>query len=189
MVLSGSHATYAEDVDRTVDIEESLLEAQAPVQPRRSFQPVQVVSQSFQSPQGSHQSIRQRFKPRGKQFKKKPHSSSSGYVSSGGSSSGGVFCGQCGEKHETLQCHGFRGLCHLFGQPGHFARACTLMGGQSLGQSQQGSAGGSSSGSNLLFSPNDLDSNLVSLIGLEYPRDLSFRDLTGLGECLDERAG
>ncbi|KZV35735.1 hypothetical protein F511_14090 [Dorcoceras hygrometricum] len=112
MVLSGSPATYAESVDQAVDIEESLLEAQAPIQPSvgRSFQPVQDVSQSFQSPQGSHQSSRQRFKPRGKQFKKKAHSSSSGSVSSGGSSSG----------------------------------ACPLMGGQSLGQSQQGSAGGSS---------------------------------------------
>ncbi|KZV32258.1 hypothetical protein F511_26562, partial [Dorcoceras hygrometricum] len=58
MVLSGSPATYAEAMDRAVDIEESLLEAQAPVQPlvRRTFQPVQDVSQSFQSPLGSQQS-------------------------------------------------------------------------------------------------------------------------------------
>ncbi|KZV31268.1 hypothetical protein F511_13062, partial [Dorcoceras hygrometricum] len=70
-----------------------------------------------------------RFKPRGKQFKKKAHSSSSGSVISGGSSSGSMFCGQCGGKHETSQCRGVRGLCHLCGQPGHFARACPLMGG------------------------------------------------------------
>ncbi|KZV38177.1 rab9 effector protein with kelch motif-like [Dorcoceras hygrometricum] len=102
MVLSGSPVTYAEAVDRAVDIEESLLEEQAPVQPSvgRSFQPVQDVSQSFQTPQGLQQSNRQRFKPRGKQFK--AHSSSSGSLSSGGSSSGGAFCGQCGGKHETV---------------------------------------------------------------------------------------
>ncbi|KZV27556.1 hypothetical protein F511_10960 [Dorcoceras hygrometricum] len=146
MLLSGSPVTYAEAVDMAVDIEESLLEAQAPVQPSvgRNFQPVQDVSQSFQSPQGSQQSNRQRFKPRGKHFKKKTHSSSSGSVSSGGSSSGSMFCGQCGGKHETSQCRGVRGLCHLCGQPGNFSRACPLMGGQSLSQSQQGSAGGSS---------------------------------------------
>ncbi|KZV40277.1 hypothetical protein F511_17685 [Dorcoceras hygrometricum] len=51
---------------------------------------------------------------------------------------------KCGGKHETSQCRGVRGLCHLCGQPGHFSRACPLMGGQPLSQSQQGSAGGSS---------------------------------------------
>ncbi|KZV26711.1 hypothetical protein F511_29818 [Dorcoceras hygrometricum] len=61
-----------------------------------------------------------------------------------GSGSGGVFCGQCGGRHETSQCCGVRGLCHLCGQPGHFARACPSIGGRSSGQSQQGSAGGSS---------------------------------------------
>ncbi|KZV18929.1 hypothetical protein F511_17835 [Dorcoceras hygrometricum] len=52
MVLYGSLATYAEAVGRAVDIEESLLEAHAPVQPSvgRTFQPVQDVSQLFQSP-------------------------------------------------------------------------------------------------------------------------------------------
>ncbi|KZV20643.1 hypothetical protein F511_30782 [Dorcoceras hygrometricum] len=44
----------------------------------RAPQPVQAVSQSYQSPQGSQQSSRQQFRPRGKQFKKKGHSSSSG---------------------------------------------------------------------------------------------------------------
>ncbi|KZV54920.1 hypothetical protein F511_11927 [Dorcoceras hygrometricum] len=73
------------------------------------------------------------------------HSSSSGSVSSGsGSGSGGGFCSQCGGRHETSQCRGVRGLCHLCGQPGHFARACPSIGGRSTGQSQQGSVGGSS---------------------------------------------
>ncbi|KZV42354.1 hypothetical protein F511_17843 [Dorcoceras hygrometricum] len=68
MVLSGSPATYADAVNRAVDIEESLLEAEASVQPMtgRAFQPVLDVSQSFQSPPGSQQSNRQRFRPRRK---------------------------------------------------------------------------------------------------------------------------
>ncbi|KZV16238.1 hypothetical protein F511_26255 [Dorcoceras hygrometricum] len=42
MVLAGSPATYAEAVDRAVDIEEGLLEAQTRVHPtaERTFQPV-----------------------------------------------------------------------------------------------------------------------------------------------------
>ncbi|KZV58249.1 hypothetical protein F511_30847 [Dorcoceras hygrometricum] len=77
------------------------------------------------------------------------HSSSSGSVSSGsgsgsGSGSRGGFYSQCGGRHETSQCRGVRGLCHLCGQPGHFARACPSIGGRSTGQSQQGSASGSS---------------------------------------------
>ncbi|KZV54830.1 hypothetical protein F511_38262 [Dorcoceras hygrometricum] len=108
MVLSGSPATYVDAVNRAVDIEESLLEAEAPVQPTSgfAFQPVQSMSQSFQSPQGSQQSNRQQFRPRGKQFKKKANSSSSGSVSSGSSGSGSMSCGQCGGKHPNSQCRG-----------------------------------------------------------------------------------
>ncbi|KZV51389.1 hypothetical protein F511_35523 [Dorcoceras hygrometricum] len=55
MVLAGSPATYAEAVDRAVDIEESLLEAQHQVQPTagRAFQPVVEVTQPFHPPQTS----------------------------------------------------------------------------------------------------------------------------------------
>ncbi|KZV26874.1 hypothetical protein F511_22435 [Dorcoceras hygrometricum] len=140
-----------EAVNNAVDIEESLMDPEAPVHQTtgRAPQPVSTVSQSYQSPQGSQQSSRQQFRPRGKQFKKKGHSSSSGSVSSSsgsgsGSGSGGGFCGQCGGRHETSQCRGVRGLCHLCGQPGHFARACPSIGGRSSCQSQQGSAGVSS---------------------------------------------
>ncbi|KZV40442.1 hypothetical protein F511_41440 [Dorcoceras hygrometricum] len=80
MVLAGSPATYAEAVDRAVDIEESLLEASNQIQPTagRTFQPVIEVMQPFQPPHTSQQSNRQRFKPRGKQFKKRENLSSSG---------------------------------------------------------------------------------------------------------------
>ncbi|KZV40354.1 hypothetical protein F511_01676 [Dorcoceras hygrometricum] len=151
MVLSGSPATFMEAVNNAVDIDESLMDAEAPVHQTtaRASQPAQAVSQSYQSPQGSQQSSRQQFRPRGKQFKKTGHSSSYGSVSSSsgsgsGSGSGGGFCSQCGGRHEASQCHGVRGLCHLCGQPGHFARACPSIGGRSTGQSQQGSSSGSS---------------------------------------------
>ncbi|KZV18510.1 hypothetical protein F511_10260 [Dorcoceras hygrometricum] len=68
MVLSGSPATFMEAVNNVVDIEESLMDPEAPVHQTtgRDSQPVQEVSQSYQSPQGSQQSSRQQFRPRGK---------------------------------------------------------------------------------------------------------------------------
>ncbi|KZV48695.1 hypothetical protein F511_16894 [Dorcoceras hygrometricum] len=91
MVLSGSPGTFMEAVNNVVDIEESLMDTDAPVQQTtgRASRPVQAVSQSYQSPQGSQQSSHHQFRPRGKQFKKKGNSSSSGSVSSG-SGSGSV---------------------------------------------------------------------------------------------------
>ncbi|KZV57452.1 hypothetical protein F511_29233 [Dorcoceras hygrometricum] len=68
MVLSGSPATYIDAVNRAVDIEESLMEVETPIQPTtgRTYQPVQDASQYFYSPQGSQQqqqSNRKRFRP------------------------------------------------------------------------------------------------------------------------------
>ncbi|KZV38438.1 hypothetical protein F511_37736 [Dorcoceras hygrometricum] len=134
MVLAGSPATYAEAMDRAVDIEESVLEAQNQVQPTAGcvFQPVLEVAKPFQPPHPSQQSNRQKFKPRGKLFKRRSNSSSPDSVSSGGSGFGSVMCGQCEGRHMTSQCRGVRGLCHQCGPPGYFARVCPLMGGQSL---------------------------------------------------------
>ncbi|KZV26615.1 hypothetical protein F511_08139 [Dorcoceras hygrometricum] len=139
-------------VNRAVDIEESLLEVEAPIQQTtgRTYQPVQDASQSFYSPQGSQQHTnRQRFRPRGKQFKKKANSSSSGSASfcsgsGSGSGSGGMSCGQFGGRHPTSQYRGVQGFCHNCRQHGHFQRVCPLLRGQSSVPSQQGSAGGSS---------------------------------------------
>ncbi|KZV28251.1 hypothetical protein F511_02121 [Dorcoceras hygrometricum] len=66
MVLAGSPATYDEAVDRAVDIEESMLEAQTQVQPTygRTFQPLPEAMPSFQPPQTLQQSNLQRFRPR-----------------------------------------------------------------------------------------------------------------------------
>ncbi|KZV33887.1 hypothetical protein F511_11097 [Dorcoceras hygrometricum] len=146
MVLAGSLVTYVEAMDRAGDIEESLLEAQNQVQPTvgRSFLPVPEATQSFQPPQASQQSNRQRFKPRGKQFKRRSNSSSSGSVSSCGSGSGGALCGQCGGRHMASQCRGFQGNCYKCGQTSHLARACPSARGQPSNFSQHGSAGGSS---------------------------------------------
>ncbi|KZV28217.1 hypothetical protein F511_02087 [Dorcoceras hygrometricum] len=49
MVLSGSPATYIDVVNRAVDIEESLMEVEAPIHPTTecTYQPVQDASQSF----------------------------------------------------------------------------------------------------------------------------------------------
>ncbi|KZT75878.1 hypothetical protein F511_47098 [Dorcoceras hygrometricum] len=95
MVLSGSPATFMEPMNNAVDIEESLMDPEAPVHQTtgRAPQPAPAVSQSYQSPQGSQQSSRQQFRPRGKQFKKKGHSSSSGSVSSSSGSGSGSGSG------------------------------------------------------------------------------------------------
>ncbi|KZV53050.1 hypothetical protein F511_23523 [Dorcoceras hygrometricum] len=72
-----------------------VVQGAQPSQYVQSSQPPQQIAQQF-----GHQ----RFRPRGKQFKKKSGSSSSG----SGSSSSGVtkveYCSQCGGRHLTTQC-------------------------------------------------------------------------------------
>ncbi|KZV41628.1 hypothetical protein F511_21930 [Dorcoceras hygrometricum] len=113
-VLAGSPASYAEAVARAIDIEEGLQNRRSRVRPQgvqRSHPVVPRVkpSQSVQSSQPPQQQVaqkpgHQRFRPRGRQFKKKSGSSSSGLgSSSSGSSSKVEYCGQCGGKHHTAQ--------------------------------------------------------------------------------------
>ncbi|KZV49910.1 hypothetical protein F511_41213 [Dorcoceras hygrometricum] len=82
---------------------------------------------SFQPPQVSQQSSRQKFKPKEKQFKNKSSSTSSGFDSFGGGSSREVFCGQCGGRHPTTQCVGVQGVCHICGKHENFARAPSVI--------------------------------------------------------------
>ncbi|KZT76239.1 hypothetical protein F511_46736 [Dorcoceras hygrometricum] len=134
MVLTSKPKSYAEAVDTAIDIEEGLQSRRA-----RRQQAVQVSrpaikgAQSSQSSQSAHQpqqqqhqqqSGRQRFRPRGQQFKKKSGSGSSGSGSSSSSSSQIEFCGFCSGKHPSTQCVGVQGSCNLCGQYGHFARVC-----------------------------------------------------------------
>ncbi|KZV38162.1 hypothetical protein F511_42116 [Dorcoceras hygrometricum] len=106
-------------------------------------------AQSSQSSQSAHfpqqqqqqvaqQSGRQRFRPRGQQFKKKSGSGSSGSGSSSSSGSRAEFCGFCGGKHSSTQCVGVQGSCNLCGQYGHFARVCPTAGAQQTMAQPQG---------------------------------------------------
>ncbi|KZV25612.1 hypothetical protein F511_17247 [Dorcoceras hygrometricum] len=78
----------------------------------------------------SQQSGRQRFRPRGHQFKKKGGSSSSGTGSSSSSGSKVEYCGFCGGRHPSTQRTGVQGSCNVCGQYGNFEKVCPLAGSQ-----------------------------------------------------------
>ncbi|KZV30764.1 hypothetical protein F511_40973 [Dorcoceras hygrometricum] len=94
-----------------------------------------------QQQQVTQQPGRQRFRPRGQQFKKKSGSGSSGSGSSSSSGSRVEFCGFCGGKHSSTQCVGVQGSCNLYGQYGHFARVCPTAGAQQTAAQPQGRGG------------------------------------------------
>ncbi|XP_073120440.1 uncharacterized protein [Henckelia pumila] len=106
-----------------------------PMQPQLSF-PQQ---QSRYEGGGSSSNKRDRFRPKGKQFKKPGSiSSSSGgskqYGSSQGSGSTVWFCSKCGGRHSSNACKGVTGTCNLYNRPGHYARSRQRES-QSVGQS------------------------------------------------------
>ncbi|XP_073159031.1 uncharacterized protein [Henckelia pumila] len=77
----------------------------------------------------SSSSRKDRFKPRGKRFKKQGNSSSSfngprqsGSIQSLGYS--GVYCSKCGGKNPSDQCRGVSGSYNICHQVGHFAKVC-----------------------------------------------------------------
>ncbi|KZV44899.1 hypothetical protein F511_17878 [Dorcoceras hygrometricum] len=150
-VLAGSPASYAEAVDWAIDIEEGLQNRRSRVRPQgvQGSRPVVLgvqPSQSVQSSQPPQQQVaqqpgHQRFRPHGRQFKKKSGSSSSGSGSSSSGSSKVEYCCQCGGKHPTAQCVGVQGSCNVCGQYGHFARVCPLSGSQHTTAPPQGRGG------------------------------------------------
>ncbi|KZV39091.1 ABC transporter C family member 13 [Dorcoceras hygrometricum] len=157
LVLQSSPTSYADAVDKTMDIEEGLRNHRSPVQPQAvqgthpntlGVQPPQFPQSSQQQPQQSaQQSGRHRFRPCGHQFKKKQGSSSSGSGSSSSiSSPRATFCGQCEGRHPSTQCTWVQGACNICGQYGNFARVCPLAGSQHTAAPPQGRAGGSSRG-------------------------------------------
>ncbi|KZV58060.1 hypothetical protein F511_42595 [Dorcoceras hygrometricum] len=122
LVLASSPNSYAEAVDSAINIEEGLRNRRSRGRPQvaQSSHPLVQRAQPFQSVQSSQppqqkqqvsqQFGHQRFRPRGKQFKKKYGSSSSG---SGSSSSGGTkveYCGQHDDSsgHDTSNVGPFR---------------------------------------------------------------------------------
>ncbi|KZV36994.1 hypothetical protein F511_20070 [Dorcoceras hygrometricum] len=100
------------------------------------LQLVVVLTQLVAPQEVAQQSGRQRFRPRGQQFKKK---SGSGSSSSSGSRT--EFCDFCGGKHPSTQCVGVQGSCNLCGQYGHFARVCPSAGSQQTAAQPQGRGG------------------------------------------------
>ncbi|KZV17264.1 hypothetical protein F511_19285 [Dorcoceras hygrometricum] len=80
LVLAGSPTSYADVVDKAMDIEEGLRNRRSRVQPQAAqgtrpnvpgVQPPQFPQSSQQPQQSVQQSGRHRFRPRGHQFKKK----------------------------------------------------------------------------------------------------------------------
>ncbi|KZV33383.1 hypothetical protein F511_12944 [Dorcoceras hygrometricum] len=132
-IQSSAFLALANAVNRAVDLTESLTVGQTRVQQStgHSVDPVPSGTSSSQPSVAPQSLSRQRFRPKGRHFKRSSSSSSS----SGGS--GGVrtnvsYCGQCGGKHRPSQCVGVRGACNNCGQVGNFARVCPTLGQQAL---------------------------------------------------------
>ncbi|KZV23029.1 hypothetical protein F511_14580 [Dorcoceras hygrometricum] len=155
-VLTSKPKSYAEAVDIAIHIEEGMKSRSARrAQVEQAVQGGRPAGQGAQSSQSSQsvnfpqqqqqqvaqQSGRQRFRPRGQQFKKKSGSGSSGSGSSSSSGSRVEFCGFCGGKHSSMQCVGVQDSCNLCGQYGHFARVCPSAGAQQTAAQPQGRGG------------------------------------------------
>ncbi|KZV22199.1 hypothetical protein F511_23493 [Dorcoceras hygrometricum] len=151
-VLTSKPKSYAEAVGTAIHIEEGMRRRRTRrAQVVLGGRPVGQGAQSSQSSQSAHfpqqqqqmaqQSGRQRFRPRGQQFKKNSSSRSSGSGSWSISGSRTEFCGFCSGNHPSTQCVGVQGSCNLCGQYGHFARVCPSAGSQQTAAQPQGRGG------------------------------------------------
>ncbi|XP_073280515.1 uncharacterized protein [Primulina huaijiensis] len=140
LVMTGSPNTYIQAVEKAKKIEASLLRGDPQPGPSSVSQgsgssmlmPVDLPP--YQPVQSYQQPKQQRYKAKGKQFKKKSQSSSSssGSARGGGSvgSSSTVHCDRCGGRHFSSQCVGVQGTFYNCGQIGHYARVCPNAGRQ-----------------------------------------------------------
>ncbi|XP_073061741.1 uncharacterized protein [Primulina eburnea] len=137
LVNTGRPNTFAEALDRAKGAETGIIRQRGSKYSQRPQRP--------QFRQGNSGNIREKFRARGKQFKRhgSKFSNSSGSRQSGSVQStgySGTTCGQCGGRHYTDQCRGISGACHLCNHVGHYARVCPNRGSEiskSRGSSRQ----------------------------------------------------
>ncbi|KZV25141.1 hypothetical protein F511_42453 [Dorcoceras hygrometricum] len=151
-VLSGSPLTYAEAVEKAIEIDLGLRHDPTPPISGGPYGPMSIPYYPPQQPsqQPYMRPQKSKFRPKGKFFKKKGQSSSSSSSSEAQSGTGGqypmMFCERCGGRHPTAQCFGVPGYCNRCGQQGHYARVCPSRGQGQMRPPQYPYTGGSFQG-------------------------------------------
>ncbi|KZV33020.1 hypothetical protein F511_03286 [Dorcoceras hygrometricum] len=151
-VLSGSPLTYAEAVEKAIEIDLGLRHDPTPPISGGPYGPMSIPYYPPQQPsqQPYVRPQKSKFRPKGKFFKKKGQSSSSSSSSEAQSGTGGqypiIFCERCGGRHPTAECVGVQGFCNRCGQQGHFARVCPSRGQGQMRPPQYPYTGGSIQG-------------------------------------------